>query len=170
MNCYVLTGGRSRRMGQSKPEMFLERVTAAARGAFGEVIVVDRAFEAPHEHEGPIFGIRAALQHDGHTCFILAVDYPLITAEVLRYLRDRGGVPVWRDKPQPLCAVYDIALLPLIESRIAQHRFQVRGLIEELIPESELRARFAGEPLLNVNTPEELQEAMAFDERLLASR
>ena len=38
MNCYVLTGGRSRRMGQSKPEMFLERVTAAARDAFDEVI------------------------------------------------------------------------------------------------------------------------------------
>jgi len=185
MNCYVLTGGRSRRMGQSKPEMFLERVTAAARDAFEAVIVVDRAFEGPHDDEGPIFGIRAALQqeqtrvsvpHVARTllsvtnCFILAVDYPLITAEVLRYIRDRGGVPVWRDKPQPLCAVYDAALLPLIESRIAQHHFQVRGLIEELIPESELRARFAGEPLLNVNTPEELQEAMAFDERLLASR
>ena len=170
MNCYVLTGGRSRRMGQSKPEMFLERVTAAARNAFDEVIVVDRGFEGPHDDDGPIFGIRAALQHEQTSCFILAVDYPLITAEVLRYVRDRGGVPVWREKPQPLCAVYDAALLPLIESRIAQRRFQVRGLIEELIPESELRARFAGEPLLNVNTPEELQEAMAFDERLLASR
>jgi len=169
MNCYVLTGGRSRRMGQSKPEMFLERVTAAARDVFEAVIVVDRAFEGPHDDDGPIFGIRAALQH-GRTCFILAVDYPLITAEVLRYVRDRGGVPVWRGQPQPLCAVYAAALLPLIESRIAEHRFQVRGLIEELIPESELRARFAGEPLLNVNTPEELQEAMAFDERLLASR
>jgi len=169
MNCYVLTGGRSRRMGQSKPEMFLERVTAAARDAFDEVIVVDRAFEGPHDDDGPIFGIRAALRH-GRTGFILAVDYPLITAEVLRYVRDRGGVPVWRDKPQALCAVYDAALLTLIESRIAERRFQVRGLIEELIPESELRARFAGEPLLNVNTPEELQEAMAFDERLLASR
>ena len=170
MNCYVLTGGCSSRMGQSKPEMFLERVTAAARGAFDEVIIVDRAFEGPHEHEGPIFGIRAALQHQQASCFILAVDYPLITAEVLRYLRDRGGVPVWRGKPQPLCAVYDASLQALIESRIAQHRFEVRGVIEEVIPESELRARFAGEPLLNVNTPEELQEAMAFDERLLASR
>jgi len=176
MNCYVLAGGLSRRLGQSKPELFLERVAAAARGAFEEVIVVGRDFEGAHDGEGPLFGIRAALQHVAQTllsvrrCFILAVDYPLITSEVLLYLRDRGGVPVWRGRPQPLCAVYDVALLPRIESRIARGQFEVRGLIEEVVEESELRARFAGEPLLNVNTPEELEEAKAIDERLLASR
>jgi molybdopterin-guanine dinucleotide biosynthesis protein A len=171
MNCYVLAGGRSRRMGRSKPEMFLDRVVAAAREAFDEVIVVDRDFEGPHEGEGPVFGIKAALQHANRgRCFILAVDYPLITSDVLRYLRERGGVPVWRGKLQPLCAVYDVALLPLIESRIAAGRFDVRGLVQDIIEESELRARFAGEPLLNVNTPEDLQEAKAIDERVLASR
>jgi molybdopterin-guanine dinucleotide biosynthesis protein A len=171
MNCYVLAGGLSRRLGQSKPELFLERVAAAARGAFEEVIVVDRDFEGAHDGEGPLFGIRTALQHEqARRCFILAVDYPLITSEVLLYLRDRGGVPVWRGRPQPLCAVYDVALLPRIESRIARGQFEVRGLIEEIVEESELRARFAGEPLLNVNTPEELEEAKAIDERLLASR
>ena len=117
---------------------------------FDDVIVVDRMFEGPHEDEGPVFGIRAALQHAQHgRCFILAVDYPLITSEVLRYLRDRGGVPVWREKPQPLCAVYDVSMLPRIESRIDARQFDVRGLVEdvEVIAESELRARFAGEPL-----------------------
>lgn len=170
MNCYVLAGGRSRRMGRSKSELFLDRVIEAARPVFDDVIVVDRMFEGPHEDEGPVFGIRAALQHAQHgRCFILAVDYPLITPEVLRYLRDRGGVPMWRDKPQPLCAVYDAAMLPRIESRIAARRFDVRGLVEDVavIEESELRARFAGEPLLNVNTPEDLEE---FHERVLASR
>lgn len=171
MNCYILTGGRSRRMGQSKPRMFFDRVAAAARAAFDDVIVVDRAFEGLHEGEGPIFGIRAALQHvQNGGGFILAVDYPLITSEVLRYVRDRGGVPIWRGWPQPLCSVYDAALLPAIETRIARGQLEVRGLIEDTIPEAELRARFAGEPLLNVNTPEDLEEAKALDERLLASR
>jgi molybdopterin-guanine dinucleotide biosynthesis protein A len=172
MNCYVLAGGRSRRMGRSKPELFLDRVGAAARGAFDEVIVVDRAFEGPHEHEGPVFGIEAALRHAQQgRCFILAVDYPLITTEVLAFLRDRTGVPVWRGEPQPLCAAYDTALLPLVERRIAGRQFDLRGLIAEahvgIIEESELRTRFAGEPLLNVNTPHDLEE---FHERVLASR
>jgi molybdopterin-guanine dinucleotide biosynthesis protein A len=175
MRCYVLTGGRSRRMGQSKTALFANRVFAAAREAFDEVIAVDRAFEPPHEGEGAIFGLHAALRHAQHgRCFILAVDYPLITADVLRWLAARGGVPVWRGEPQPLCAAYDASLLPLVERRIAAQRLDLRGLLAEAridrIPEAELRARFAGEPLLNVNTPEELEEAGALDERLLASR
>lgn len=180
MNCYVLAGGRSRRMGRSKRELFLDRVAAAARGAFSEVIVVDRAFEGEHEGEGPLFGIRAALQHARQgRCFILAVDYPLITTEVLAFLRDypverrapSPVVPMWHGEPQPLCAVYDTALLPLVERRIANAQFDLRGLIAEahaeIIEESELRTRFAGEPLLNVNTPHDLEE---FHERVLASR
>ena len=119
--------------------------------------------------------MHAALQHAQHgRCFILAVDYPLITPEVLLYLRERGGVPTWRDEPQLLCAVYDTELLPLIESRIARQQLDLRGLLGEariaMIPESELRARFSGEPLLNVNTPADLEEAKAIDERVLASR
>jgi len=186
MNCYVLAGGRSRRLGRSKPELFLDRVTAAARPAFDDVFIVlgpERGadvpsahllFEAPHEHAGPIFGVERALQHADADCFILAVDYPLITTEVLQFLRDRFAVPVWRGKPQTLCAAYSIALLPLIRSRIAAGRRDLRGLIEEagtaIIEESELRARFAGQPLLNVNTPEDLEEAKAIDERVLPSR
>ena len=34
----------------------------------------------------------------------------------------------------------------------------------------ELRARFAGEPLMNVNTPQELEEAERIYGRFLASR
>jgi molybdopterin-guanine dinucleotide biosynthesis protein A len=190
MNCYVLAGGRSRRLGRSKPELFLDRVTTAARPAFDDVIIVEkecgsslpppiaaacrRIFESPHENEAPIFGIERALEHANADCFILAVDYPLITTEVLRFLRPRSAVPIWRAKPQPLCAAWPIAILPLVRSRIAAGRLDLRSLIEEagtaIIAESELRARFEGEPLLNVNTPEDLEEAKAIDERLLASR
>jgi len=186
MNCYVLAGGLSRRLGQAKPELFLERVAAAARGAFEEVIVVQRhggrsfeiptIFESEHDDAAPLFGIERAIEHADGKCFVLAVDYPLITSEVLRFLRDRFTssmlVPMWRGKAQTLCAGYSTELLPLIRSRIEAGRLDIRGLIDgaEIVEESELRARFAGEPLLNVNTPEELEEAKAIDERLLASR
>lgn len=166
MNCYVLVGGRSRRMGVSKAELFLDRVVAAARPVFDTVLAVQRAggravgviptiFEEPHEEDGPIFGIIAALRHARARCFILAVDYPFVTSEALRLLRDdgrvaaavAGGVAV----AQPLCAVWDPAALPELEARIAGGRRDLHGLWERgMIDESVAHA------LKNVNTPEDL--------------
>lgn len=153
-------------MGVSKTELFLERVVAAARPLFDDVIAVQRAggesvairtiFEEPHAGEGAIFGLQRALRDASERCFVLAVDYPLITSDVLRYVRDRCGVPVWDGRAQPLCAVWETHALARIEERIARGALDLHGLIEqEMIAESELRALFAGEPLRNVNTPEE---------------
>lgn len=177
MNAYVLAGGRSRRMGASKVELFFERIVAAAAPVFDEVIAVHRAdgeplrvrtiFEEPHEDEAAIFGVARALRDAREECFLLAVDYPFITSEALRYLRDRRGVPVWSSVPQPLCAVWDAAALPRIEARIAAGAYDLRGAVDrEMIPEPELRARFHAQELLNVNTPEEWERG----QRFLASR
>lgn len=192
MNGYILTGGRSRRMGASKTTLFLERIVAVARSVFDEVMAVQRSgeepldiptiFEEPHDGDGAVFGIITALRHTlaGETpsdgilaagpsatsrselsrCFILAVDYPLVTSEVLTYLRDREGLPVWNGRPQPLCAVWRTELLPRLEKRVAAGMLDLHTLAgEDMISEPELRARFAGEPLMNVNTPAEMKEA-----------
>jgi len=170
MNAYILAGGRSVRMGVSKVELFLERIVAAARPVFEEVLAVQRLggdalaiptiFEEPHEDDAVVFGVVAALRHAAAPCFVLAVDYPLLTAEVLRFIRDRGGVPCWNGRPQPLCAVWTPEALPRIEARIAAGALDLHGVIgREMIPEGELRARFRGEPLMNVNTRAELEEA-----------
>ncbi|HET7435371.1 MAG TPA: molybdenum cofactor guanylyltransferase [Thermoanaerobaculia bacterium] len=180
MNGYVLTGGRSRRMGQSKTALFLSRVVAAAQPVFDSVIAVQRfggeaceietIFEEPHEEEAPLFGVVRALQHARGRCVILAVDYPLLSSPFLAFLRARVEasaaplvVPEWDGVPQMLCAGYDAALLPLLKRRIARGELDLRGLIAEagaeMIRETELRARFGGEPLMNVNTPEEREQA-----------
>ena len=180
MNAYVLTGGRSRRMGESKAALFLGRVVDAASAVFDEIVAVahparpgpsldarDDMRTIVDEREGAIFGVVCALQDARGEAFLLAVDYPLITPDVLRFLRDDGRMPEWNGHPQPLCAVWDAAWLPRIEARIARGELDLRGAAEtEIIPESELRSRFAGEPLLNVNTPEEWERA----QRFLASR
>jgi cyclic pyranopterin monophosphate synthase len=170
----VLIGGRSRRMGSSKTDLFLDRIIAAAAPVFDEVIAVQRSggdqsagtrtiFEEEHEGDGAIFGLARALRDAQTDAFILAVDYPLVTSEVLRFIRDERGVPVWDGQQQPLCAVWSASQLPRIEERIAAGRYDLQALIEqEIIPEPELRARFPGEPLLNVNTPEELSMAKDF--------
>lgn len=166
-------------------ELFLGRIVEAARPVFDEVVLVDRPgpaddasqgvltshvrvlCEEPHEDEAAIFGVVGALRDAGAPCFLLAVDYPLITTEVLRFLRDDGRVPVWNGEPQPLCAVWDPAALPRIEARIAARRYDLRGAIERgMIAEGELREKFTGEPLLNINTPEEWERG----QRLLSSR
>lgn len=157
MKCYILVGGRSRRFGRSKADAFLDRIVAAAKPVFDDVIAVQRPggeampietiFEEPHDDDGPIFGIAAALRHANAPCFILAVDYPFITSDVLRALRDDGRVAAG----QPLCAVWDPARLPEIEARIASGRRDLHGLWEEgMIDASLLHA------LKNVNTPEDL--------------
>jgi molybdopterin-guanine dinucleotide biosynthesis protein A len=176
MNCYILIGGRSRRMGRPKEELFLDRVAGAAAQVFETVIAVQRnggaaasietIYESPHDDQAPVFGVARALHHARERCFILAVDYPLITAAILRYLRDRFEsssallvAPVWSDKTQMLCAGYDPALLPRIEQRITAARYDLRGLASEseaeILAEDALRKQFDGEPLMNVNTADE---------------
>jgi molybdopterin-guanine dinucleotide biosynthesis protein A len=183
MNAYVLIGGRSRRMGRSKAELFLARTIATAREAFESVYAVQRhdgeaaafvetIFEPPHADEAAAFGVLSALRHAGGRCVVLAVDYPLLTAEVLRYIAARTAVaqaplvvPRWDEKLQLLCAGWNGGVLaPRLAARIAEGRLDLHGLAAEVetevLFEHELRERFAGEPLRNINTPEELKEAM----------
>ena len=174
-------------MGRSKLDIdfggatFFDRAVAAARGVFDRVVAVQRTGggklpietieEERHDDEAAIFGVLAALRHAKSTCFVLAVDYPLIDAGVLRFLRARVArskssivVPRWGGKLQMLCAGYAYDVEPLVAEHIAARRYDLRGLARgaEIIEEDELRARFAGEPLMNVNTPEELESAMRF--------
>ena len=86
MNCYLLIGGESRRMGRSKVELFLERTIAVARPAFDEVIAVQREGEAAAAVE-TISNRRMNSVRRCSACFapcsmrsiarfVLAVDYP----------------------------------------------------------------------------------------------
>ena len=157
-------------MGVSKTALFLERIVAAATPVFDDVLAVQRfggeaaavrtIFEEEHEGDGAIFGVARALRDATDDAFLIAVDYPLITTAVLRFLREERGVPEWHGRKQPLCAVWETAALPRIEERIAARRFDLQPLAEQaIIAEGVLRARFPGEPLMNVNTPEELEAA-----------
>ena len=155
MNCYLLVGGRSTRMGCSKTDLsfggstFLRRVADAARETFDEVIAVEQPDggalddlpvirEDLHPDRAPVFGVARALDDANGKAFVLAVDYPLMTSDVLSFLRDRFAesaalllAPRWGGKLQMLCAGYDSALLPRLRARMATGRLDLRGLIAE---------------------------------------
>jgi molybdenum cofactor guanylyltransferase len=191
MNCYVLAGGRSSRMGAPKATLpfagstFLGRVVEAAEAVFDRVAAVvpfgaqgvrgvETLFENPHADEAPVFGVQRALEDARAKCFILAVDYPLITSALLADLAERFEaspaamlVPHCDGYPHVLCAGYSPMLLPVIEARIASRQYDLRALATgaEVVP-------CEGFELMNVNTPEEREEAERLYERqrLLTSR
>lgn len=129
----------------------------------GNALSIRTITEVAHADEAPLFGVIRALEDARARCFVIAVDYPLITSAVLRDLRatvERSRallvVPVRNGIPQPLCAGYAPELLPMIRRRVSGRKLDLMTLIDEAkaetfdldIPE-----------LMNVNTPADLEEA-----------
>lgn len=199
MNCYILVGGLSSRMGVPKAAVtlgeatFEERVVAAAGAAFDEVIAVERTgggarsgirtiFEEPHEGRGAMFALERALRDAaGNRLWLLAIDYPLITRELLADLRRRFEasratmlIPVWDGAPQMLCGGYAPAVAPRVREAVEAGDLRLRALLDggdaEVVPEALLREHHPGEPLLNVNDPADLERARRVHERAQSSR
>lgn len=173
MNCYILTGGRSERMGRSKTGLFLPRVVAAAAPLFDDVVAVQRKgdpslsirtiHEGDHADAAPVFGLIRALEDATGPSFVMAVDYPLITTAALTEIRRHFeastalmAVPVWRGIPQPLCAGYRPAVLPVIRDRVSKGKLDLLGLMKDAAAAT---FPFDGRELMNVNTPDELAKA-----------
>jgi len=185
---FVLTGGRSSRMGSDKAllpwagETLIQRTFAIAGqscgsvflcgarelyGRFGEVI------EDRDPGRGPLSGIQAAL-HATETDLnlILSVDLPLMTAEFLTWLlaQARSGeqritAPEAQGRLQPLCAVYRRKTLGIVDAALVEGDLKVTRLFSRtptrIIAEHELRA--AGfDPVIfaNVNTPEDYKSLL----------
>ncbi|HUP66383.1 MAG TPA: NTP transferase domain-containing protein, partial [Thermoanaerobaculia bacterium] len=163
-----------------------ERVTSAASLAFSRVIAVEREggegwsggetiFEPARPERAPIFGLRRALDHSSAKFWLLAADMPLIPGSLLAWLRSEFErapsaemlVPIWNGRPQMLCAGYSAGLKSRVDERIGSGDFRMRSLMTlaavVMVPEEELRSRWKGEPLMNVNTPEELEQARRID-------
>jgi len=185
MNCYVLCGGKSSRIGRAKQVLeiggrtFLETVHSEAASVFEKVIVVTKAgreagdlpviHEAATDLTAPILGLARASEDAGDAPFFaLAVDYPLMRTELLRFLRDRFEssnaeivAPRSAGKIHVLCAGYRPAVRGSLHDKIMREDYRLQGLLDlhpaEIIEPDEL-SRF-GDALLNVNTPEDYERA-----------
>jgi molybdopterin-guanine dinucleotide biosynthesis protein A len=181
MPAAVLAGGASQRMGRSKAALpwgagnLLEFQTGRLANLFREVFVVVK--EKPDFAVGParvvvetapefaaIHGLARALEESDDRVFVLAVDLPLITHDVVRETVRRAEatsalalIPEAAGRLQPLAAVWRRAAARFARSRIARGHLSLSALAEEVgaetFPEREWRKLDpSGASFTNVNT------------------
>jgi len=178
---FVLAGGESRRMGRDKALLpYLGEPLAAVLArtvlqvADSVQIIGNPSFYASLGYPvtpdavapcGPAGGIYTALlQNLAHWNLVVACDMPRVDAALLQKLvqcaRDGNGdciVPLGPDRqPEPLCAIYHVRCLPVLERAISQKRLRMRDLIAEMHPV--LVSGNEAACFVNVNTPADLRQ------------
>lgn len=145
--------------------VFLVANDPAPWAGLGLEIVPDRVPGA-----GPLAGLDAALgalAGDEDQVVCVAGDMPFLDAQILTLLRDhppaQAVVPRVAGRPEPLCARYARACLPVVQGALAEGRLKTQAVLAELetayVEESTLRAVDpALKFLTNVNTPEDLRD------------
>jgi len=146
----ILAGGRSTRMGQDKATLPLDGQPLLARQiAFAkslgpvEILISGRPevdytpFDCPVlmdrvQNAGPLAGIAVALEAArAPLVLVLAVDMPYLTRAAVERLMnacrpDRGAVPRFRDRLEPLVAIYPRAAVSVANQQLAEGYLAVR--------------------------------------------
>lgn len=185
---FVLAGGRSRRMGTDKAFLEFDGRTLLARaldllqaltpevrivGPAAKFAIYGPVIEDVYAARGPLAGIHAALTSSTTELnLILAVDLPLVTDSLLRFLVEQARasdavvtVPRIAGGYQPLCAVYRRGFAPLAQAALESGKNKIDALFAvtttRILEESEL-SRFAFHAAMfeNLNTPEDLRRAL----------
>ncbi len=183
---FVLTGGKSSRMGQEKSALLLngntllERALEIAHAAsddvhlLGDPAVGTNLTAIPDRFPGcgPLAGIDAALAAtDAELNFILSVDTPFVPQGFVRYLVERARandalVTYARlaSGYQPLCAVYRKEFGPIAEAALQAGHYKIDPLFARIptctIDDAELRTLGFGDEIFdNLNTPEDWERA-----------
>jgi molybdopterin-guanine dinucleotide biosynthesis protein A len=129
--------------------------------------------EDVYRDRGPLGGIHAALtDSEAEWNLMLAVDLPFVSAQFLKYLFSRAEssnatvtVPNVGGYLQPLCAVYRKEFLVAAERALSQGKNKIDQLFCEVslcaVSEEDMEANgFSSSIFRNLNTPEDLQEAI----------
>ncbi len=204
ISAFIQAGGQSTRMGRNKALLpigrkpCLEWVIAAARAVTSEITVVTsdpqvRAFchewgvtlaSDHYRGVGPLAGLHAALARcRGEAALVLACDLPFLTGEFLRLLEESFGeteavVPLdAKGHPQPLCALYAVACLPVVTDLIEHGERRMGRVLERLtvrfLAFSEIAHLPGAEDFFwDLDTPEDYRRARRYfrERSFLASR
>ncbi len=185
INGLVLAGGNSRRMGSDKALLRrdgstqLERTVSLLQRHVRSVFVSTRSDQADdaerrrfpqivdrYSDMGPVAGILTALESDNSVAWlVLACDLPNVDDETIGYLlqhRDSTRpFSAFRSNydnlPEPLCAVYETAALPIVRDFVGRNIICPRKIL--LRSDTNLLAQPNPAALDNINTPDDLVSA-----------
>jgi len=188
----ILAGGSSSRMGKNKALLplpgnqavtFVEHLASLLVECCVETLIVARDLEHAPGYAfpdvrvtfdrtpgiGPLMGLYSGLSAiNTARALVIAVDLPFVQPALLSFLlsepltADTLLVPLVRDVPQVMLALYPRSLVALVKEQLERGRRDLRCLLEvapvHFVEEARLREV---DPQLrsfvNINTPEELQ-------------
>jgi molybdenum cofactor guanylyltransferase len=185
MTGVILSGGKSRRMGENKAflpvngERLIDRTIRLFRAVFKEVIIVTTS---PLDYldqgaaivtdifpeKGALGGIYTGLFYAREEyAFIAACDMPFLNRAFMEYMISRTAgydiiIPATPDGLQPLHAVYTRRCLPVIRGLLERNRLKITGFYPGhrlLTISHEVIRSFdpEGKMFLNVNTRSDLR-------------
>lgn len=173
---FVLVGGTSARMGRNKALLRVQQVTLASRIArkvcdvaspvtlvgperpfagLGYAVVEDRYLDA-----GPLGGLATALAvSDAPWVFVHACDLPCVPAtfygQLASLVASTSALAIVPEPEpeacEPLCALYHVACLPVVEEAVRQRRLRARDLLQRIPVERVTACEPAW--FANLNTP-----------------
>ena len=185
MKIILLSGGKSQRMGRNK--LLLQRpdgrtvvgaIIAHARTLGHEIFLSVRDASQPADADlpllpdripgaGPLGALHVALDTFTEPILLLAGDLALLDADTLRQMSEAHS-PAFQAtcfanrldrQPEPLCALYAPACLPLLEEFLTQKRHCARGFLQLL--DANVIELLNPVALDNVNTDDDWREACA---------
>ncbi|MBL9185580.1 MAG: molybdenum cofactor guanylyltransferase [Verrucomicrobiaceae bacterium] len=148
----LLCGGKSTRMGRDKAfidwngrplwqvqleklqQLGPERLLISCRAEQNIVSDAERVFDPIDANDGPLGAITRCLELVQTPLLVLAVDMPWMTVE---FLRDRilpGGFFRGPHGYEALCAVYEPAMLPVLQEALRQKQLALQRVIEKATP------------------------------------
>lgn len=186
----VLAGGKSSRFGRNKAleyfggERLIDRSVRLISGWCNPVLVV---CQRPEEYfgvsadlvsdiapgKGPLMGLYTALLFTPNEwVFIRAVDMPFLVKDLAEFLIKKAFegksdvvIPIREGEYEPLCACYHVRCVPHVkraiesgERRMIQFFSRVR--VEAVYEEFWRRMDPEGKSLININTPQDFEEAV----------
>jgi len=185
MNCYILAGGKSSRMGEDKGllelngKTIMEYVIAQVKPLFKTVFIVSSNEQYSRfglevipdlvKDIGPAGGILTVIQHSSteHN-LVISCDMPFITSEALEYLTAGAKayqvvVPIHQQKLEPLCAIYSRSCLDLWKQEIEKGVYKLQNIISNFKTQElnvEEHPLFQSDFFTNINTKEDLEKAI----------
>lgn len=178
----LIAGGQSRRMGRDKAfldwqgqplwEAQLDKLAALQPARLLLSCRREQTISAPQVEfvydppgsDGPLPALARCLEAVDMPVLALAVDMPRVTAAFLRELiamsstAHRGVIYHGTHGYEPLCALYPVTIMPLLQEAIAQGNFRFQNLIQNAVEAGWLTVvPMTQEKLFsNLNTPADL--------------